>query len=59
MSLINEIRNKRDSWMVRFEEHRQDDENEEGCPVDREKELEEISRNRKMVGVFPKKRQAE
>ena len=54
MGLIDEIRKNRDSWMARFEEHRQD-EGEEERPVDREKEQEEILRNRKMVGVFPKK----
>lgn len=54
MGLIDEIRKNRDSWMARFEEHRQD-EDEDERPVDREKEKEEILRNRKMVGVFPKK----
>ncbi|MBI2487579.1 MAG: hypothetical protein HYW01_11645 [Deltaproteobacteria bacterium] len=56
MGLIDDIRKKKDSWMARFEEHRQDkDEPDDYSSVDREKEEEEILRNRKMVGVFPRK----
>ncbi len=56
MGLIDDIRKKRDSWMVRFEEHRQDEgEEEEYSQGDRENEEEEVLRNRKKVGVFPRK----
>jgi hypothetical protein len=56
MGLIDEIRKKKDSWMVRFEEHRQDeDEEEESRDISEEKKEEEVMRNREMVGVFPKK----
>ena len=58
MGLIDDIRKNRDSWMARFEEHRQE-EDEDERPVDREKEKEERLRNRKMVGVFPKKGEIE
>jgi hypothetical protein len=56
MGLIDDVRKKRDSWMGRLEEHRQD-EGEEGeySEIDREKEEAEILKNRKMVGVFPRK----
>jgi hypothetical protein len=62
MGLIDDIRKRRDSWMGRFEEHRQDEgeeEEEEYSKIDREKEEEEILRNRKMVGVFPRKDEIE
>ncbi len=53
MGLIDDIRKKRDSWMGRFEEHRQDEGEEGEYPeIDREKEEVEIMKNRKMVGVF-------
>lgn len=56
MGLIDDIRKDRDSWMVRFEEHRQDeDEEDELTGVSEEKKEKEILRNREMVGVFPKK----
>lgn len=58
MGLIDETRKKKDSWMARFEEHRQD-EDEDGRPIDREKEKEEILRNRKMVGIFPRKEEVQ
>ena len=58
MGLIDEVRKKKDSWMARFEEHRQD-EGEEERSVDRGKEKEEILENRKMVGIFPKKEETE
>jgi hypothetical protein len=58
MGLIDDIRKKRDSWMGRFEEHRQDEE-EEYPEIDTEKEKEEILRRRKMVGVFPRKEEME
>jgi len=57
MGLIDDIRKKRDSWMVRFEEHRQDEDEEEECPATDTQREEEILRNRKMVGVFPRKRE--
>ena len=55
MSLINKIREKRDSWLVRFEEQRQREVDSEYRVIDREKENEEIKKNRAKVGVFPKK----
>ena len=60
MGLVDDIRKKRDSWMGRFEEHRQDEGEEEGySKIDREKEEEEILRNRKMVGIFTRKDEVE
>lgn len=55
MSLINKIREKRDSWLVRFEEQRQREDYSQYQSIDREKENEEIAKKRAMVGVFPKK----
>lgn len=55
MSLINKIREKRDSWLVRFEEQRQREDYSEHQVIDREKENEQIAKNRAKVGVFPKK----
>ena len=53
MGLIDDTRKKRDSWIVRFEEQRQEEEYEPDTrsPEVLEKEIEE---NRKRVGVFPK-----
>ncbi len=50
MGLIDEIRNRRDSWTARFEEHRKDIDDENGNTRDLEDE--EIMRNRKMVGIL-------
>jgi hypothetical protein len=58
MGLIDDIRKKRDSWMARFEEHRQDEEEEDHPATDTQIE-EEILRNRRMVGVFPRKGEIE
>lgn len=56
MGLIDEVRRKRDSWSKRFEEHRQDEEYDfEHEHINAEKVEQEIERNKKMVGVFPKK----
>lgn len=56
MGLIDDIREKRDSWMRRFEEHRQNEGGEaEYSEIDGEKEEVEILKNRKMVGVFRRK----
>ena len=53
MGLIDEIRKKRNSWMGRLEEHRQDEgEYEDDSMINSEKEEEEILRKRRMVGVF-------
>ncbi|MGH7807506.1 MAG: hypothetical protein ACRENT_05385 [Thermodesulfobacteriota bacterium] len=58
MGLIDDVRKKKDSWMARFEEHRQDkDEPDDRSSLDIEKEEEEILVRRKMVGVFPEKDQ--
>ncbi|MER3446515.1 MAG: hypothetical protein C4291_06555 [Candidatus Dadabacteria bacterium] len=60
MGLIDDIRKKRDSWMGRLEEHRQDEgDEEEYYNIDREMEEAEILKNRKIVGVFPRKDQKE
>jgi len=54
MGLIDDTRKKRDSWIKRFEEQRQEEEwNAEN--IDREAEERKIERNRKNVGVFPPK----
>jgi hypothetical protein len=60
MGLINEIRKRRDSWMGRLEEHRQDEWEDEFNPiVISEKDEDEILQTRKMVGVFNKKEKTE
>lgn len=53
MGLIDDTRKRRDSWIVRFEEQRQEEEYE---PDTRSAEAieKEIEENRKRVGVFPK-----
>lgn len=54
MGLIDDTRKKRDSWIKRFEEQRQEEEwNAEN--IDREAEERKIELNRKNVGVFPPK----
>ena len=53
MGLIDDLRKRRDSWIARFEEHRQE-RNEEEDLVSHENEEEEIKMRRKMVGIFPK-----
>ena len=60
MGLIDEIRKKRESWMRRLEEHRQDEgEYEDDSMINSEKEEEEILRKRRMVGVFTIKERVE
>ena len=54
MGLIDDLRKRRDSWMARFEEHRQESNDDEDL-VSHENEEEEIKLRRKMVGIFPKK----
>jgi hypothetical protein len=51
MGLIDDVRKKRDSWVKRFEEHRQEDESgsERPDPVEEEKRIKE---NLRRVGVF-------
>ncbi len=52
MGLIDNIRKERDSWVKRFEEHRQDDDEQKGktqAEIDSQ-----IAQNRRNVGVFPK-----
>ena len=51
MGLIDDVRKRRDSWVRRFEEHRQEDEaaQEIRDPAEEEKRIEE---NLKRVGVF-------
>ncbi|MCZ6639280.1 MAG: hypothetical protein O7C70_08445 [Candidatus Dadabacteria bacterium] len=54
MGLIDDTRKRRDSWIKRFEEQRQE---EEWSPdnVDPKIEEERILENRRKVGVFPLK----
>ena len=54
MGLIDDLRKRKDSWMARFEEHRQERNDDEDL-VSHENEEEEIKIRRKMVGIFPKK----
>lgn len=57
MGLIDDTRKRRDSWIKRFEEQRQE---EEWSPdnVDPKIEEERILENRRKVGVFPPKPKA-
>ena len=54
MGLIDDVRKRRDSWISRFEEQRQEEEYE---PDTRDPEVveKEIFENCRKVGVFPKK----
>ncbi len=54
MGLVDEIRNRRDSWIRRFEEHRVAEESydHEFERQNARKIEEEIKRNREMVGNF-------
>lgn len=54
MGLVDDTRKRRDSWIKRFEEQRQE---EEWSPEQSDAEAEEkrILENRKKVGVFPPK----
>ena len=59
MGLVDEIRNRRDSWTRRLEEQRAceedyDHESEERNAV---RIAEEIEKNRSMVGRFPRKKE--
>lgn len=56
MGLIDRIREKKDSWTRRFEEHRLDREDDEEITSERdeEEEMKKIEENRKRVGVFDK-----
>ncbi len=56
MGLIDNVRKKRDSWISRFEEHRQDEEYD-AHNLDTAGEEERILGNRRKVGVFPKVQQ--
>lgn len=51
MGLVDDVRKKRDSWVRRFEEHRQEDESvpEKRNPKEEEKRIME---NLRRVGVF-------
>lgn len=54
MGLIDDTRKKRDSWIKRFEEQRQEEEwNPEAIDIEAEEKM--IEQNRKKVGVFPPK----
>jgi hypothetical protein len=55
MGLVDDIRKKRDSWVRRFEEHRQEDESAHEN-LDPEAEERRIRENLKKVGVFAIKR---
>ena len=56
MGLIDDTRKRRDSWIKRFEEQRQEEEWDPAQKVDPEEER-RIAENRKNVGVFPPKPQ--
>ena len=51
MGLIDDVRKRRDSWVKRFEEHRQEDEHAREN-LDPDEEEKRISENLKRVGVF-------
>ena len=55
MGLIDDTRKRRDSWIKRFEEQRQEEEWDASQGVDSEAEEKRIAENRKNVGVFPPK----
>ena len=55
MGLIDDTRKRRDSWIKRFEEQRQEEEWDPSQNVDSEAEEKRIAENRKNVGVFPPK----
>lgn len=56
MGLIDEVRKRRDSWIRRFEEHRQEEEyDNEYEDANADKIENEIKKKREMVGVFIKK----
>ena len=56
MGLIDKVRESRDSWLVRFEEHRIEEEyDHEYEKANAEKIEEQIRKNCEMVGVFPRK----
>lgn len=56
MGLIDKVRESRDSWLVRFEEHRMEEEyDHEYERANAEKIEEQIRKNCEMVGVFPRK----
>lgn len=54
MGLIDDVRKRRDSWIRRFEEHRQEEESTYEN-LDPEAEQKRIMENRSKVGVFPRK----
>ncbi len=54
MGLIDDVRKRRDSWVKRFEEHRQEEEDGREN-MDPETEQKIIMENRRKVGVFPEK----
>ncbi len=55
MGLIDDTRKRRDSWIKRFEEQRQEEEWDPSQKLDSEAEEKRIAENRKNVGVFPPK----
>lgn len=52
MGLIDDVRKRRDSWIKRFEEQRQEEEYDPHG-LDPAAEEKQILENRKKVGVFP------
>jgi hypothetical protein len=56
MGLIDDIRNKRDSWTARLEEHRKDPEEDDVRNSNGADKIDElILKNRSKVGNYPKK----
>ena len=58
MGLIDDTRKRRDSWIKRFEEQRQEEEWDPNEKIDPKIEEERIQENCKKVGVFPPKPRA-
>ena len=56
MGLVDDVRKRRDSWVRRFEEHRQEDEkaHENLDPAEEEKRIKE---NLRRVGVFSSRKE--
>jgi len=56
MALIDKVRDSRDSWLVRFEEHRIEEEYDHEYQKQNEEKIEEqIKKNCENFGVFPRK----
>lgn len=54
MGLIDEVRKRRDSWLKRYEEQRQDEYGDEQEDLSEEEIQKRIEENKKKVGIFDK-----